>query len=79
MAPSKRKTLNVNGKAKRKPLLHQVYQRLYWSKLKDVVDSRYAEYLKTVPQGVKPLALVAFRNNVTRELLATETSEDEYP
>ncbi|VDC04983.1 unnamed protein product [Peniophora sp. CBMAI 1063] len=68
----KRTSLPLNGKAMRKPLVYQIYQRLYLDKLKPIVNERYAKYLATMPVGQRPQPLVAFRNALSKELLEAE-------
>ncbi|KZV59125.1 hypothetical protein PENSPDRAFT_695410, partial [Peniophora sp. CONT] len=71
----KRTTLSLNGSHTCKPLVHQVYQRLYLDKIKTVVAERYALHVHTVPAGQRPQPLIAFRNAIAKELLENESQE----
>ena len=59
----------------RKPLLHQIYQRLYFDKISPIVAERYALYVHTLSANERPKPLIAFRNALSKELLEGETQE----
>jgi hypothetical protein len=68
--------LNLANKGSRKPHLYQLYQKLYWEKLKDRLNEEYATYVTTiVTAGKMPKTVLVWRNERCRELLEEESDE----
>jgi hypothetical protein len=76
----RKKVLDLSKKKSKKLPSYQAYQQLYYEeKIKDIVEKRWDEHLRSQPgydeDSVPQVPSLAFRNRITRELFADESDE----